>query len=214
MNFDNYHKHQALQKVELEQLKNVLRQYGKRVNFTRHEEIDNPVLIVNEHHGGWCGNVEFKSVWLDKRGNIHCKAESNEWGWDIEVDIEEDVSYGFVGYLTEEVINVGEKEGVKLDPYRIDSAGLKSLGLLAIKADDAVLAYLERHDYDGILSQNDESLVLYLGGMEFEVESLFVDGNCNPAAFGTSYEMEADIRINRLGSEDNLKKIINYCENN
>ena len=113
-----------------------------------------------------------------------------------------------------EIISIGKKEGKTLDPCRVDGAKLKELGLLAIKADDAVLAYLERHDYDGNLSQNNETLVLYLGGMEFEVESLFVDGNCNPAAFGTCYEMEADIRINRLGSEDNLRKIIKYCENN
>jgi len=211
---DNYQRHKALQKAELEQLENVLRQYGKRVNFNRYKDIDNPVLIVNEHHGGWCGNVEFKSVWLDKGGHVRCKAESQEFGWDIDVNIEEDVSYGFIGYLTEEVINIGKKEGKTLDPCRMECTKLKDLGLLAIKADDAVLAYLKRHDHDGNLSQNDETLVLYLGGMEFEVESLFVDGNCNPAAFGTCYEMEADIRINRLGSEDNLRKIIKYCENN
>ena len=82
------------------------------------------------------------------------------------------------------------------------------------RADDAVLAYLERHDYDGNIVQNKEGLTLYIGGMEFQVESLFVDGNCNPSAFGASYEMEADIRINHLGSEDNLRKIIKYCENN
>lgn len=211
---DNYQRYKALQKAELEQLENVLRQYGKRINFNRYEDIDNPVLLVNEHHGSEYGNVEFKSIWLDKSGHIRCKAESQEFGWDVDVNIAEDVSYGFIGYLTEEVISIGKKEGKTLDPCRVDGAKLKELGLLAIKADDAVLAYLERHDYDGNLSQNDETLVLYLGGMEFEVESLFVDGNCNPAAFGTSYEIEADVRINRLGSEDNLRKIIKYCENN
>ena len=212
---DNYRKHQALKSVELEQLKNVLHQFGKRVNFSRYKDTDNPVLIVNEHHGGWCGNVEFKSVWLDKNGRIRCKAESAEYGWDIDVDIEEDVSYGFIGYLTEEVINVGKNEGIVLDPCRFYGEPLQTSKFeLAERADSAVLAYLERHDYDGNIVQNDESLTLYLGGMEFDVESLFVDGNCNPAAFGTSYEMEADVRINRLGSRQNLERIIEYCERN
>ena len=212
---DNYRKHQALKKVELEQLRNVLQQYGKRVNFSRYKNTDNPVLIVNEHHGGWCGNVEFKSVWLDKNGHLCCKAGSAEYGWDIDVDIEEDVACGFVGYLTEEIINIGKSEGVTLDPCRhCDNPMTTSLLEWAERADNAVLAYLERHDYDGNIVQNKERLTLYIGGMEFQVESLFVDSNCNPSAFGASYEMEADIRINHLGSEDNLRKIIKYCENN
>lgn len=211
---DNYRNHQALKKVELEQLENVLRQYGKRINFKRYKDIDNPVLIVQLKHG-WVGNVEFTAIWLDKDGDICCKAEEVEYGQDIEVNIYSEVSYGFIGYLTEAVIAVGKKEGKTLDPCRhYDNPLRTSLLEWAERADNAVLAYLERHEYDGNLVQNEEELVLYLGGMAFHVESLFVDSNCNPAAFGSSYEMEADIRINRLGSEDNMRKIIDYCENN
>ena len=211
---DNYRKHQALKKVELEQLENVLSQYGERVDFHRYEDVDNPVLIVQLKHG-WVGDVEFTSIWLDKDGDICCEAQDVESGDNVEVNVYNEISYGFIGYLIEEIINVGRKEGKTLDPCRHCGSPFKtSLLEWAERADHAVLDYLERHDYDGNLVQNAEELLLYLGGMEFHVESLFVDSNCNPSVFGTSYEMEADIRINRLGSEDNLRKIIDYCENN
>ena len=132
----------------------------------------------------------------------------------MDVDIHNEISYGFIGYLTEAVIEVGKIEGVTLEPchYIPDAIVPKSLLQWAEEADNAVLSYLGRRDYDGNLSFNDDTLTLYIGGMEFHVETLFVDSNCNPAAFGTSYEMEADIRINSLG-RDNLESIIEYCNN-
>lgn len=210
---DNFKNHRSLQKVELEQLTNVLRQYGKRIDFEDYEKVDNPVLIVQLKHG-WVGDVEFKSIWIDEDGDICCEAEETDFGESMDVNIHSEISYGFIGYLTEAVIEVGKIEGVTLEPcrYMPDAIEPKSLLQWAEEADNAVLDYLGRHDYDGNLSCNDDVLTLYLGGMPFEVEALFVDSNCNPAAFGTSYEMEADIRVNSLG-RDNLESIIEYCNN-
>ncbi|MBR1800636.1 MAG: hypothetical protein IJ767_03975 [Bacteroidaceae bacterium] len=213
MRLDNYRCHTDLRRVEVEQLENVLRQYGKRVDFENYGNVDTPVLIVQLKHG-WVGDVKFTSIWLNEDGDICCEAEDCEWGDDVKVNIPSEVSFGFMGYLTEAVVNVGKAEGVTLGPCRYMGAPIasKSLLQLAEEADNAVLDYLSRHDYDGNLSFNEDTLTIFLGGMSFEVGTLFVNSNCNPAAFGTSYEMEADIRINSLG-RDNLESIIEYCNN-
>ena len=76
---------------------------------------------------------------------------------------------------------------------------------------DSVLDYLSRHDDDGNLSFNDGELVIYLGGMAVDVESVYVEDNKRVALFVSCYEFEGSLYLNSLNTA-NLRIIEEYFD--
>ena len=207
MKYNNYENQQSLQKLDIEQLSNVLLQYGKTIDFNEIPDVNKPVLIASLNHG-WVGNVTINSVGIDSNGVIELDAEDTEYGDAMDVDINE-ISYGFIGYITESVIDAAALEGIRLDPcVNPSKEDMDECLALSLAAQKAVSEYLDRHDKDGNLLFNDDNLVLYLGGMPIDVESVFLkDGH--PALFCSSYEFEGSILVSSLNTA-NLRRINEY----
>lgn len=212
MKYNNYKNQQSLKQLAIEQLRNVLLQYGKTIDFTETSEtLDIPIVIANLKHG-WVGNVTINSVGIDSNGVIELDAEDTEYGDAMKVDINE-ITGGHIGYITEDVMAVAELEGRKLSPFTCPSKEeLSECMKLAEYVKDSVLDYLSRHDDDGDLSFNDDELVLYLGGMAVDVESAYVEDNKRVALSVSCYEFGGSLYLDSLNTA-NLRIIEEYFDN-
>ena len=209
---DNYKNQKSLQLVELEQLKNVLKQYGTPINFDMYETVDNPTAIITPDNGCLC-DVQFRALWMDEHDTVRCEAFDTETGDEKRVCIPGDIAWGYIGYLTEAVVEAGKSEGLTLDPckgYYKSDEDERADDTIDSECSRSISIYLAARGGDGNLSINEKDLTLYLGGMEFGVESVYGTKE-GPMLHGSTYVMEADIPAHSL-LPDNQQRIIKYLE--
>lgn len=207
---DNWKNQQSLKKVEYEQLKNVLHQYGKRIDLDKYtDDVDVPFVVATpSKFTESITDVKILSLWFDEKGILRCKATERDCDEEITVHIDTDVLYGYMGDITEAVIDIAEHEGITLDPCKPYNQAEREKSLAEAKT--AINNFYMRNSCLGDLTKLDDKLTLYLGGMPFVVDSLYYNRDWGWMADGSSYEMKAFIHVYTLGIA-NLDIIRSFC---